>query len=60
MIYCVYVIVIYDGICVRDMVNILGEVVFLTFMNILLKLCQQVVRVLGDGGRWYLRCVGKV
>ena len=33
--------------CVRDMVNILCKVGFLTFMKTWLKLCQKVVRVLG-------------
>ena len=33
IIYCVYFIVIYEGICVRDMVKILCELVFLTFMK---------------------------
>ena len=31
--YYVYIMVIYDVMCVRDMVNILCEVVFLTFMK---------------------------
>ena len=49
MIYYVCIIVIYYGMCVWDMANILCEVVFLTFIKTYLKLCQQVVRVLGDG-----------
>ena len=33
IIYCVYVIEIDESICIRYMVNILCEVVFLTFMK---------------------------
>ena len=35
MIHYVYVMVIYDGMCIRNMENILCEVVFLTFMKIM-------------------------
>ena len=33
MLYNVFIIVIYDGMCVRDMLNILGGDVFLTIMK---------------------------
>ena len=33
MIYYIYIIVIYDGMYIRDMGNILCEVIFLTFMK---------------------------
>ena len=46
MLYYVYVIVIYDGMYVRNMVNILQ-----TIMKVWLTLFQQVVRLFGDGNK---------
>ena len=47
--YDEYVIVISDDKSENEMVSILCENVFLTIMKTHLTLCQQVVRVLGDG-----------
>ena len=47
MLYYVYVMVIYDGMCVKDM--LMCEDVFLTIMKTLLISCQKVVGVFGDG-----------
>ena len=33
MLYYIYVIVIYDGMCIRNMLNILCEDIFLTIMK---------------------------
>ena len=49
LIYCVYVIIIYDGMCVRNMLNIQCEVVFSNIHENIGKLYQQVERVFGDG-----------
>ena len=49
MLYYVYVIVIYDGIYIRNMVNILYKEVLLTNMKLWLTLYQQVVKVFGNG-----------
>ena len=47
--YYVYVIVIYDGMYIRNMVNMLFKDVFLAIMKSWLTLYPQVVRELGDG-----------
>ena len=47
MLYYVYVIVIYNGMYVRNMVNILYQDVLLTIMKLWLTLYQQAVRVFG-------------
>ena len=49
MLYYIYVIVIYDGVCMGDLLNILCGDVFLTLMKTWLTLCQQVVEVHEDG-----------
>ena len=59
----IYIIVIYDGMCIRNMVNILCEVLFLTFMKTCLMEENGTYSALGvlfNGGKWYLqyvRCV---
>ena len=45
MLYYAYIIAIYDGVCVRDMLNILFWDVFLTFMKTWLTGC-------GSAWRW--------
>ena len=48
MLYYVYVTVIYDGVCVRDMLNILCGDVFLTLM----KTAKIILTGCGSTGRW--------
>ena len=47
MLYYVYVIVIYDGMYISDMVNKLYKGVFLTIMKSWLTLFPRLLRVLG-------------
>ena len=55
MLCYVYVIVIYDGVCVGDMLNIQCGDIFLTLTKSWLTKYQEVLEVHGDGYKYLMK-----